>query len=69
MPPTLQFIHAPEDEARLLTLGATTTDVGQGADPSRVVMADPEGTEFDVLRSLAPRENQDAFTGTVVNTS
>jgi hypothetical protein len=34
---------------RLVSLGATRTDVGQG---SRVVMADPDGHEFCVL---APR--------------
>lgn len=44
-----------EDEVRrLLDLGATTTDVGQGTDHNWVVMADPEGNEFCVLRSLAP---------------
>ncbi|GAA3427728.1 hypothetical protein GCM10018953_49110 [Streptosporangium nondiastaticum] len=45
-----------EDEVtRLLGLGATRTDVGQGPDRSWVVMADPEGNEFCVLRSLAPQ--------------
>ncbi|GAA2486381.1 VOC family protein [Streptomyces thermolineatus] len=45
-----------EDEvARLLGLGATRTDVGQGAGRSWVVMADPEGNEFCVLRTLAPQ--------------
>lgn len=45
-----------EDEVtRLLGLGATTVDVGQGADRSWVVMADPEGNEFCVLRTLMPR--------------
>ncbi|MFD3937168.1 VOC family protein [Streptomyces sp. NPDC058611] len=39
---------------RLLGLGATTTDVGQGPDRNWVVMADPEGNEFCVLRTLAP---------------
>ncbi|MFE6039872.1 VOC family protein [Streptomyces sp. NPDC056452] len=39
---------------RLLGLGATRVDVGQGPDRSWVVMADPEGNEFDVLRTLAP---------------
>ncbi|WP_405899154.1 VOC family protein [Streptomyces sp. NBC_00727] len=39
---------------RLLALGATRTDVGQGPDRSWVVMADPEGNEFCVLRTLAP---------------
>ncbi|WP_431961661.1 VOC family protein [Actinacidiphila sp. bgisy160] len=44
-----------EDEvARLLDLGATRVDVGQGPGRSWVVMADPEGNEFDVLRTLAP---------------
>ena len=44
-----------EDEVtRLLGLGATKADVGQGADASWEVMADPEGNEFCVLRTLAP---------------
>ncbi|MGN5630452.1 VOC family protein [Streptomyces sp. AC154] len=44
-----------EDEvSRLLGLGATRADVGQGPDRSWVVMADPEGNEFCVLRTLAP---------------
>lgn len=44
-----------EDEVtRLLGLGATRADVGQGPGRSWVVMADPEGNEFCVLRSLAP---------------
>lgn len=45
-----------EDEVnRLLGLGATRTNVGQGPDRSWVVMADPEGNEFDVVRTLAPQ--------------
>ncbi|MFE3140899.1 VOC family protein [Streptomyces scopuliridis] len=45
-----------EDEVtRLLGLGATKTDVGQGPDRSWVVMADTEGNEFCVLRTLAPQ--------------
>lgn len=44
-----------EDEvSRLLALGATRTDVGQGPARNWVVMADPEGNEFCVLRTLAP---------------
>ncbi|MFE1951101.1 VOC family protein [Streptomyces sp. NPDC059524] len=44
-----------EDEvARLLALGAAKADVGQGPDRSWVVMTDPEGNEFCVLRTLAP---------------
>ncbi len=43
-----------EDEvARLERLGARRIDIGQG-DVSWIVMADPEGNEFCVLRSLAP---------------
>ncbi|MFD7865118.1 VOC family protein [Streptomyces sp. NPDC057682] len=40
--------------ARLLVLGATKIDVGQGPARSWTVMADPEGNEFDVVRTLAP---------------
>lgn len=42
--------------ARLQELGARRIDVGQGADSSWVVMADPDGNEFDVLRALPPEE-------------
>ncbi|MEY2242190.1 VOC family protein [Streptomyces sp. BF23-18] len=46
-----------EDEVtRLLGLGAFKVDVGQGQDRNWVVMADPEGNEFDVLRTLAPQD-------------
>ncbi|MCY0904791.1 VOC family protein [Arthrobacter sp. H14-L1] len=34
---------------RLLALGASRTDVGQGPDVTRVVLADPEGNEFCLL--------------------
>ena len=47
----------PDDQAaevaRLLALGATHIDLGQG-DVSWVVLADPEGNEFCVLRALPP---------------
>lgn len=50
----------PDDQdaevARLLGLGATRADVGQGADKTWVVLADPEGNEFCVLRALRPDE-------------
>ncbi|MCW2607092.1 MAG: Glyoxalase 2 domain containing protein [Frankiales bacterium] len=36
--------------ARLVALGATHADVGQGPDVTWVVLADPEGNEFCVLR-------------------
>jgi hypothetical protein len=37
-------------------LGARRADVGQTGAESWVVLADPEGNEFCVLRSLAPGE-------------
>jgi glyoxalase superfamily protein len=45
-----------EEVARLEALGARRADIGQGDDVSWVVMADPEGNELCVLRSLAPGE-------------
>lgn len=42
-----------EEVERLLGLGATRADIGQG-DVRWQVMRDPEGNEFCVLRSLAP---------------
>ncbi|MGV9287240.1 VOC family protein [Streptomyces sp. NPDC003719] len=49
--------RSTDDEVtRLLGLGATRADVGRGTEErSWVVMADPEGNEFCVLRTLAPR--------------
>jgi hypothetical protein len=38
-----------EEVDRVLALGATRADVGQGPDVSWVVLADPEGNEFCVL--------------------
>ncbi|NAS25721.1 VOC family protein [Herbidospora sp. NEAU-GS84] len=46
--------RSTDDEVtRLLGLGAVRRDLGQGPDRSWVVMADPEGNEFCVLRTLA----------------
>ncbi|WP_426997165.1 VOC family protein [Pseudarthrobacter sp. N5] len=42
--------------ARLETLGATRADVGQGPDATWVVMKDPDGNEFCVLRPLRSEE-------------
>jgi len=42
--------------ARLELLGASRADVGQGPDVSWVVMADPDGNEFCVLRPLTEAE-------------
>lgn len=44
-----------EEVDRLLKLGATRADVGQGAGVSWVVLADPEGNEFCVLRTPTDR--------------
>lgn len=48
----------PDDQnaevERLLALGATRADVGQGDDKSWVVLADPEGNEFCVLTAREP---------------
>ena len=47
----------PDDQAaevaRLEQFGATRTDVGQRGDVTWIVMADPHGNEFCVLRALA----------------
>ena len=49
----------PDDQgaevARLERAGAVRVDIGQGA-PTWVVMADPEGNEFCVLRALTAEE-------------
>ncbi|HEX8096316.1 VOC family protein [Jatrophihabitans sp.] len=50
----------PRDQAaevaRLEGLGARRVDVGQGSDVSWVVMGDPDGNEFCVLRALTDEE-------------
>jgi hypothetical protein len=50
----------PDDQAaeveRLEAMGATRVDVGQSAEDSWVVLADPEGNELCVLRALTPEE-------------
>ena len=45
-----------EEVARLEALGARRADVPRSDDQSWVVMLDPEGNEFCVLRSFAPDE-------------
>jgi len=42
--------------ARLEGLGARCVDIGQGTQVNWVVLADPDGNEFCVLRALAPAE-------------
>jgi predicted enzyme related to lactoylglutathione lyase len=50
----------PDDQAaevrRLEGLGARRVDIGQGDDVTWVVMADPDGNEFCVLRALTDAE-------------
>ena len=50
----------PDDQAaeiaRFEALGARRVDVGQSDDATWVVMADPEGNEFCILRALRPDE-------------
>jgi len=50
----------PKDQAaevaRLEALGARRVDIGQSTDTTWVVLADPEGNEFCVLRALRPDE-------------
>ena len=40
-----------EELERLLSLGAHRKDIGQGPDVSWVVLEDPEGNEFCLLRT------------------
>jgi hypothetical protein len=57
----------PADQAaevtRLEGLGARRADVGQSADVSWVVLADPDGNEFCVLRALGPEDQVYEGTG------
>jgi catechol 2,3-dioxygenase-like lactoylglutathione lyase family enzyme len=50
----------PDDQAaevaRLEAIGATRTSVGQGEGVTWVVMTDPDGNEFCVLRALTAEE-------------
>ena len=50
----------PEDQAaevaRAEALGATRVDVGQNDEATWVVLADPEGNEFCILRAFTPEE-------------
>ena len=52
----LRPVDQAAEVARLEGLGAVRTDVGQGDDQTWVVMADPDGNEFCVLRALTPDE-------------
>ena len=57
----LHFDLRPEEDqdgwvAKAESLGARKVDIGQGDDKPWVVMADPEGNEFCILRDRAARE-------------
>jgi catechol 2,3-dioxygenase-like lactoylglutathione lyase family enzyme len=54
----LRPVDQAAEIARLEALGASRIDVGQRA-VSWVVMADPDGNEFDVLQALTPDELAD----------
>lgn len=45
-----------EEVQRLEALGATRVSVGQGPEVTWVVMADPDGNEFCILRALQSEE-------------
>jgi hypothetical protein len=45
-----------EEVSRLVALGARPVDIGQGEDVSWVVMEDPVGNEFCVMRTVLPPE-------------
>lgn len=53
-------VSTAEELQRLLALGASRVDVGQGEEVGWVVLGDPEGNEFCLLsRSVQDVENQD----------
>ena len=53
----------PDDQdrevERIVALGARKVDIGQG-EQTWVVLADPEGNEFCILRALTPEEHTKA---------
>jgi hypothetical protein len=50
----LRTTDAAAEVQRLLGLGATRADIGQGGDEGFDVLADPEGNEFCVLHRADP---------------
>jgi predicted enzyme related to lactoylglutathione lyase len=52
----LRPVDQDAEVARLEALGAVRTDVGQGDAQTWVVLSDPDGNEFCVLRALTPDE-------------
>ena len=55
----LRPVDQAAEVARLEALGAVRTDVGQGDGQTWVVLADPDGNEFCVLRALTADELAD----------
>ncbi len=53
----LRPLDQAAEVARLEGLGARRVEVGQGSEVSWVVMADPDGNEFDVLPALPAGES------------
>jgi Glyoxalase-like domain len=51
----LRPVDQAAEVARVEAMGATRVDIGQG-DPTWVVLADPDGNEFCILRALTPEE-------------
>lgn len=55
----LHFDLRPDDQAaevaRVEALGARKVDIGQG-NQTWIVMADPEGNEFCILRARSPKD-------------
>jgi catechol 2,3-dioxygenase-like lactoylglutathione lyase family enzyme len=52
----LRPVDQATEVARLEDLGARRADVGQGPEVTWVVLADPDGNEFCVLRAFRPEE-------------
>jgi catechol 2,3-dioxygenase-like lactoylglutathione lyase family enzyme len=52
----LRPVDQAAEVARLEALGARRADVGQGPEVTWVVLADPDGNEFCVLRAFRPEE-------------
>jgi Glyoxalase-like domain len=49
-------LDSTHEVTRLEGLGARRVDVGQGPEVTWVVLADPDGNEFCVLRAFRPGE-------------
>jgi catechol 2,3-dioxygenase-like lactoylglutathione lyase family enzyme len=52
----LRPVDQAAEVARLEALGATHAEIGQTGEETWVVLADPDGNEFCVLRALSPEE-------------